>query len=468
MPRTPDSFPGTRYEDSIVFSSGSSFPLNSGELGYATGTVSGSGFFVNEGSDIRRIANPTMSGGIGIIFGVNIVSNAVTASVDNRVVATLTGSVFTGPVVAQGGLSGSLQRLSTGETYLAQGTNVTIVTQSNGQIVISATGEAGPAAPTAPISNELGELFLATVTGSVYRKSIPIVSQQGWLVNDLGMMLVMTSSVEPNYLTAGTVYVNGQGADISASYITMGLTSSLPNERSLAVGTGLAMADAGANNTVTLSIKNDVVATISGSNFTGPVLATGGLSGSLQRTTAGLSYIVGGTNVTVVSQSNGQIVVNAEATPSLTGSAGSYDSVQVNEYGNVTSGSLSPFGSNFWFVAGDYTSPATNSSAVYASALAMTASNLTPGRYRLGWSFNYFYNIITTSYFAAVFVGTSSSWEIVQEPKELGANERGAACGFQYIVITGSVQTFDIRQRAESGTTVSRMYDRALELWKVG
>ena len=180
------------------------------------------------------------------------------------------------------------------------------------------------------------------------------------------------------------------------------------------------MADAGANNTVTLSIKNDIVATLTGSNFSGPITATGGLTGSLQKTAGGLSYLVAGTNMTIASQSNGQIVVSAEATPSLTGSAGNYDSVQVNEYGNVTSGSLSPFGSNFWFVADDYTSPATNSSATYRSALAMTASNLTPGRYRLGWSFNYYYNIITTSYFAAVYIGSSSSWEIVQELKELG------------------------------------------------
>jgi len=48
MPLTPDQFPGTRYEETIVFESGSQFPFNSGEVSYVTGTISGSGFFFNE------------------------------------------------------------------------------------------------------------------------------------------------------------------------------------------------------------------------------------------------------------------------------------------------------------------------------------------------------------------------------------------------------------------------------------
>lgn len=48
MPRTPDQFPGERNEESILFESGSQFPGQAGELLYATGTISGSGFFFNE------------------------------------------------------------------------------------------------------------------------------------------------------------------------------------------------------------------------------------------------------------------------------------------------------------------------------------------------------------------------------------------------------------------------------------
>lgn len=48
MPRTPDQFPGERFEESILFESGSLFPGSPGEMLYAVGTISGSGFFFNE------------------------------------------------------------------------------------------------------------------------------------------------------------------------------------------------------------------------------------------------------------------------------------------------------------------------------------------------------------------------------------------------------------------------------------
>jgi hypothetical protein len=101
----------------------------------------------------------------------------------------------------------------------------------------------------------------------------------------------------------------GSGADPGAQYVVMSVTASLANERALAAGTGLTLADGGAGGNVTFAISDGVVATISGSNFSGPVLATGGLSGSLQRTTAGLSYLVGGTGITVSSASNGQVTL---------------------------------------------------------------------------------------------------------------------------------------------------------------
>jgi hypothetical protein len=48
LTRTPDDFPGERVEESILFDSGSNFPSKPGEMLYATGTISGSGFFFNE------------------------------------------------------------------------------------------------------------------------------------------------------------------------------------------------------------------------------------------------------------------------------------------------------------------------------------------------------------------------------------------------------------------------------------
>lgn len=99
--------------------------------------------------------------------------------------------------------------------------------------------------------------------------------------------------------------------DISASYVTIGNTGSLPNERALAVGTGLLKTDGGSGGSVTISINDNVVATISGALFTGVVSASAGLSGSLQQVGPGLSYLVGGAGVNITSQSSGQIIIDS-------------------------------------------------------------------------------------------------------------------------------------------------------------
>jgi hypothetical protein len=75
-------------------------------------------------------------------------------------------------------------------------------------------------------------------------------------------------------------------ADKNAQYLLLASTASLANERTFTAGTGLSGVDSGAGSAFTLSINNNIVATISGSTFTGPVItqgtlkALGGISGS--------------------------------------------------------------------------------------------------------------------------------------------------------------------------------------------
>lgn len=66
-------------------------------------------------------------------------SGVATLAINNSVVATLTGSVFSGNVVAQTGLSGSLQQLANGTSYLREGSNISIASGSDGSITISAS-----------------------------------------------------------------------------------------------------------------------------------------------------------------------------------------------------------------------------------------------------------------------------------------------------------------------------------------
>ncbi len=100
------------------------------------------------------------------------------------------------------------------------------------------------------------------------------------------------------------------GADPGAQYLLLSATGSLANERVFTVDTGLLGIDSGAGAAYTVRVNDSIVATLSGSNFSGPVVATGGLSGSLQRTSSGLSYLVGSGGTTVTSASNGQISIS--------------------------------------------------------------------------------------------------------------------------------------------------------------
>lgn len=131
-----------------------------------------------------------------------------------------------------------------------------------------------------------------------------------------------------SFIPDDVTFISGSaGGSNAASYLTLNTTGSLLNERVLTVSgsTGLLMIDRGANTAVTMSIDNNVVATLSGSVFSGPIIAiaaglTGSLtgtvrgpwlSGSLTRLESGLSYLVAGTNVTITSSSTGQVVVSS-------------------------------------------------------------------------------------------------------------------------------------------------------------
>lgn len=179
-------------------------------------------------------------------------------------------------------------------------TNASYVTiSSNGTLTAerTLTGTSGQIAITDNGANSTVVLSLVSVISAgtyAYPSSVT--------VDALGRITAITSGSP----SAG-------GGDSGAAYVTLALTSSLSNERKLTVSgsTGLLLTDSGANNDVTLSINNSLVATVTGTNFSGPVLATGGLSGSLQQLVNGTSFIMAGTNVTVTSASNGQITISS-------------------------------------------------------------------------------------------------------------------------------------------------------------
>jgi len=83
------------------------------------------------------------------------------------------GIEVTGSVYASLGLSGSLTRLHDGRSYLVAGSNVTITSESNGQVLISSTGGGGAASsyftdPSAGFLNTTGSVAFAGSLGTSY------------------------------------------------------------------------------------------------------------------------------------------------------------------------------------------------------------------------------------------------------------------------------------------------------------
>jgi hypothetical protein len=124
-----------------------------------------------------------------------------------------------------------------------------------------------------------------------------------------------------SYLAAGSNVTivsesNGQvtiSSDVpaDAQYVTLALNAELTQERVLTGGTGIDIVDGGANNNVTLNIDDSVVATVSGTTFTGATIHQAGLSGSLTQLADGTSYLIAGDNVTITSESNGAVTISS-------------------------------------------------------------------------------------------------------------------------------------------------------------
>ena len=105
------------------------------------------------------------------------------------------------------------------------------------------------------------------------------------------------------------------GGDLAASYIVVGNTSSLTNERALTEGIGLNFIDDGGDSTFTILVDDNEVPFLSGATFTGPILATIvsatlGFSGSHTRLLDGRSAFVGLGTVNITSTSNGQVFIS--------------------------------------------------------------------------------------------------------------------------------------------------------------
>ena len=169
---------------------------------------------------------------------------------------------------------------------------------------------------------------------------IPILDARDWYLDYFNGILFQQDppgtgdhSNNPDFIEAylyvgdmlNTVVASGGGSgsgDSNAQYLVLSATGSLSAERVFTPSTGLNISDGGAGGNYTVSINNSIVATLTGSQFSGNVGITGslgatlGISGSLTRLTNGNSYLVAGTNVTIASSSSGQVTISSTGTSS--------------------------------------------------------------------------------------------------------------------------------------------------------
>jgi hypothetical protein len=193
----------------------------------------------------------------------------------------LTGSGATSATVAINVLNSSASPLLyvRDDGYIGIGTTSPTSTLT----IVGATHSTGSVLPGANTTYDLGSSTAAWRNSYAARFSgshTTLIDGTSYIV--AGSNITVTSQSNGSIVIASTATGGGGGdGDSNAQYLVLAATASLSNERVFTLGTGLSSVDAGAGGSYTLGINDSVVATVSGTTFTGNVKFNAGLSGSL-------------------------------------------------------------------------------------------------------------------------------------------------------------------------------------------
>jgi len=255
-----------------------------------------------------------------------------TLSIDDSVVVTLTSSA-----VFSNGISGSLTQLEDGSSYLVAGEGISIVSGSNGQVTISSSGNAVVTKCVYNITASISSgSALSTAQSDFqsagYKPSLIDVFFNGVLAmsgtdTQVGDAAADYFLFTDNEIKFGTNLEEGD----TVTVITTTTGSNNLSAGSCGEGGEVYTAGVGLNLTANqFSIDNTVVATLTGSQFSGNVGVTGSLettsymsssmfkaailSGSLTTLEDGSAYLVASDNITITTASLGQIYISSTDT----------------------------------------------------------------------------------------------------------------------------------------------------------